>query len=78
MQQVFLYDDSIRLTRIFMFLVLSDVNKRFLYDVGVYNSDDDDDEDVSCNCISLPLLSKAHLSFLVVFSFMNQILVLQQ
>ncbi|KAG6415859.1 hypothetical protein SASPL_123278 [Salvia splendens] len=25
--------------------VLSDSNKRFLYDVGVYNSDDDDDED---------------------------------
>ncbi|XP_057797078.1 uncharacterized protein LOC131013089 isoform X2 [Salvia miltiorrhiza] len=24
--------------------VLSDANKRFLYDVGVYNSDDDDDE----------------------------------
>ncbi|XP_041991058.1 dnaJ homolog subfamily B member 3-like [Salvia splendens] len=25
--------------------VLSDANKRFLYDVGIYNSDDDDDED---------------------------------
>ncbi|CAI0419260.1 unnamed protein product [Linum tenue] len=26
--------------------VLSDANKRFLYDVGAYHSDDDDDEDV--------------------------------
>lgn len=32
-----------------MLLVLSDANKRFLYDVGVYNSDDDDDKDVSSN-----------------------------
>lgn len=30
-----------------LLLVLSDANKRFLYDVGVYDSDDDDDENVS-------------------------------
>lgn len=46
-----------------MFLVLSDANKRFLYDVGIYNSDDDDDEDVSCDYAF-------HLSFWVVFSFL--------
>ena len=28
-------------------VVLSDANKRLLYDVGVYDSDDDDDDDVS-------------------------------
>lgn len=30
--------------------VLSDANKRFLYDVGVYDSDDDDDENVKVLC----------------------------
>lgn len=29
-----------------LFAVLSDANKRFLYDVGVYDSGDDDDENV--------------------------------
>lgn len=33
--------------RIQLLLVLSDGNKRFLYDVGVYDSDDENDENVS-------------------------------
>lgn len=35
--------------KMLLLLVLSDANKRFLYDIGVYNSDDDDDENVSSN-----------------------------
>lgn len=41
--------------------VLSDANKRLLYDVGVYDSDDDDDNNVSSNFIYL--FFSFHLKF---------------
>lgn len=40
-----------------LLLVLSDANKRFLYDVGVYDCDDDDDENVSSNDCNHTLLN---------------------
>lgn len=46
------FPDHLPLFFYFYFLVLSNVDKRFLYDVGVYDSDDDDDENV-CSLLSL-------------------------
>jgi hypothetical protein len=45
--------------------VLSDANKRFLYDVGVYNNDDDED---SVSIPTLLMLLKSGYNSRVIFS----------
>ncbi|KAI3786225.1 hypothetical protein L1987_45360 [Smallanthus sonchifolius] len=43
--------------------VLSDVNKRFLYDVGVYDSDDDQDADFMSEMAVLMSQNKPNVSY---------------